>query len=162
MLADDTTLQTSSKNHNDAEIALQEALNDTALWYSTNRMVVNPKKSKSMLITTRQKHQLSPLSLNLTLNGNSIDQVSEHKHLGVIIDDKLRWNAQVDHVCKIVSKNLFLLSKLQSIITLEARKLYYHAHIQPHFDYASIVWDGLSDALFKKIKFTSSQSSKTD
>jgi hypothetical protein len=151
MLADDTTLQTSSKNHNDAEIALQEALNDTALWCSTNRMVVNPKKSKSMLITTRQKHQLSTLSLNLTLNGNIIDQVSEHKHLGVIIDDKLRWNAQVDHVCKIVSKNLFLLSKLQSIITLEARKLYYHAHIQPHFDYASIVWDGLSDALFKKL-----------
>ena len=49
-------------------------------------MVINPIKTKSMTIVTRQKHQLSPLPLDLVLNGAKIDQVSEHRLLGIIID----------------------------------------------------------------------------
>lgn len=151
LLADDTALQTSNSDTNTVELSLQEALNDASSWCKNNRMVLNPSKSKSMLITTRQKHQLSPLSINLSVNGNNICQVSEHKHLGVVIDDKLRWNAHVEHICKTLSKNLYLLSKLQSIFSLHARKLFYFAHIQPHIDYASVIWDGISDALFKRL-----------
>jgi hypothetical protein len=151
MLADDTTLQTSNKSQTEVESALQDSLDNAASWCRDNHMALNPTKSKSMLITTRQKHQRAPLKLNLTLNNEPLHQVSEHKHLGVVIDDKLRWNAHVDHVCKIISRNVYLLSKLQSIITLEARKLFFNAHIQPHFDYASIIWDGISDALFKRL-----------
>jgi hypothetical protein len=46
---------------------------------------------------------------------------------------------------------LYLLSKLQTVIPQEARRLFYNGHIKPHFDYASVVWDGLSDHIFKRI-----------
>ena len=36
-----------------------------------------------MTIATRKKHQLSPLPLGLVLNGAKIDQVSEHRLLGI-------------------------------------------------------------------------------
>ena len=39
-------------------------------------------------------------------------------------------------------KKLFLLSQLQHIINIDTGKLFYNAHIQPHIDYASVVWDG--------------------
>jgi hypothetical protein len=114
-------------------------------------MVLNPATSKSMLITTRQKPQLQPLFIDLSVDGNTITQVSNHKHLGVIIDDKFRWDAHVDYLCKVLGRNLYLLSKLQSVFTQEARKLFYNAHIQSHLDYASVVWDGTSDAIFKRL-----------
>ena len=50
-------------------------------------MVINPVKTKSMTIANRQKHQLS---LDIVLNGAKIDQVSEHRLLGITIDNKLR------------------------------------------------------------------------
>ena len=53
-------------------------------------MVINPIKTKSTTIATRQKHQLSPLPLDLVLNGAKIDQVTEHRLLGITIDNKLR------------------------------------------------------------------------
>ena len=48
-------------------------------------MVINPIKTKSITIATRQKHQLSPLPLDLVLNGEKTDRVSEHRLLGITI-----------------------------------------------------------------------------
>jgi hypothetical protein len=151
MLADDTTLQTQCSSPAEAELNLQSALNDVSHWCKTNKMILNPRKSKSMLITTRQKHQRSSFSINLLIEGKSIEQVSEHKLLGLIVDEKLQWQPHTDHLSKILSKNLYLLSRLQSVIPQDARKLFFNGHIKPHFDYASIVWDGLSDNLFKRL-----------
>jgi hypothetical protein len=149
MLADDTTLQTQSSSI--AESNLQSALDDVSEWCKINRMVLNPGKSKSMVIATRQKHQRTSISMKLSVNNKSIDQVTEHKLLGVTIDEKLQWQPHADSLSKRLSKNLYLLSKLQTIIPQEARKLFYNGHIKPHFDYVSVVWDGLSENTFKRL-----------
>ena len=114
-------------------------------------MVINPIKTKSMTIATRQKHQLSSLPLDLVLNGAKIDQVSEHRLLGITIDNKLRWDSHINNVCKTVSRRVFLLSKLRYIVDIDERKLFFNAHIKPHIDYASVVWDGCSDVLKKRL-----------
>ena len=60
-----------------------------------------------MAIATRQKHQLSPLQLKLTLEKTDIEQVHEHCVLGVIIDAEMKWQSQLSNVCKIVSKKCY-------------------------------------------------------
>ena len=94
MLADDTTLHTSGK---DMQIRsnMQDNLDQVSNWCDNNHVVINPIKTKSMTIATRQKHQLSPLPFDLVLNGAKIDQVSEHRLLGMTIDNKLRWNSDI-------------------------------------------------------------------
>ena len=99
-------------------------------------MLINPVKAKSMIITTRQKHQLSDLSLRLSMDGQNIENVTEHRLLGLIVDNKFRWQAQIEHICKSISI-VFLLSQLQHIINIDTRKLFYHAHIKLNIDYAS-------------------------
>ena len=108
-------------------------------------MVINPIKTKPMTIATGQKHQLSPLPLDLVLNGEKIDQVSEHRLLGITIDNKLRWDSHINNVCKTVSRRVFLLSKLRYIVDADTKKLFFNAHIKPHTDYVSVVWGGFSD-----------------
>ena len=78
----------------------QDSLDQVSNWCDNNHMVINPIKTKSMTIATRQKHQLSPLPLDLVLNGAKIDQVSEHRLLGITINNKLRWDSHINNVCK--------------------------------------------------------------
>ena len=152
MLADDTTIHTQNSSIYTIQHTLVDTLREISSWCTENLMVLNPSKSKSMLMTTRQKHQLSPLTLNLSIDNKSIDQVDSHKLLGVVLDHQLCWKPHIDSLCKKLSKNLYLFSRLQQLITQEARLLFFHAHIKSHFDYASIIWDGASDVLLKKLK----------
>ena len=46
---------------------------------------------------------------------------------------------------------LCLLFQLQYIINIDTRKLFYNAHIKPHIDYASVVWDGCGEVQLKKL-----------
>ena len=73
MLADDTTLHTSGKYIMQIRSNMQDSLDQVSNWCDNNHMVINPTKTKSMTIATRQKHQLSHLLLDLVLNGVKID-----------------------------------------------------------------------------------------
>ena len=61
MLVDDTTLHSTGKRIVQIQIRI-------SVWCNTNHMLINPVKTTSMVITTRQKHQLSDLSLSLSLD----------------------------------------------------------------------------------------------
>ena len=74
MLADDTTLHTSGNDILQIGSNMQDSLDLISNWCGNNHMVINPIKTKSMTIATRQKHQLSPLPLDLFLNGAKIDK----------------------------------------------------------------------------------------
>ena len=89
--------------------------------------------------------------LHCIVNGAKIDQVSEHRFLGITIDNKLRWDSHINNVCKTVSRRVFLLSKLRYIVDINTRKLFFDAYIKPHIDYASVVWDGCSEVLKKRL-----------
>ena len=120
-------------------------------WCDKNAMILHPAKTKSMLLAIRQKHQLRPLHLNLSLKDSHIEQVHEHRHLGDIIDDEFSWRPHITGTCKTVSKNRYLLSQLRHFVDIPKRKLFYHVHISPHLTYASTVWDGCNDILFNKL-----------
>ena len=100
MLADDTTLHTTRKSVAQIQKTLQLCLDRISVWCNVTHMFINPVKTKSMVITTRQKHQLSDLSLRLSLHGQNIENVTEHRLLCLIVDNKFRWQAQIEHICK--------------------------------------------------------------
>ena len=108
MLADDATFHTSGKDILQVKSTLQDCFDQVANWCISNSMVINLMKTHSMAITTRQKHQLSTLPLDLLLDGVNIQQVTEHRHLGIIIDNKLRWDSHTDSMCKQFRNRSFL------------------------------------------------------
>ena len=65
---------------------LQKSINEVSDWCDKNAIILHPAKTKIMLLAPRQKRQLRPLILNLNLKDNHIEQVHEHRHLGIIID----------------------------------------------------------------------------
>ena len=74
MLADDTTLHTSVKDIMQIRSNKKDSLDQVSNRCDNNHMLINPIKTKSMTIATRQKHQLSPLPLDLVLYGATFYQ----------------------------------------------------------------------------------------
>ena len=140
LFCDDSSLSAHNRSIVRLQRVLQDSINDVSLWCVSNRMVLHPHKSKCMVITTRQKHQLCPLRLNLSINSAALEQVKVHRLLGVLIDEKLTWHPHIDFVLKKVSRNLFLLTKLYNVISPDAMKMFFYAHCLSHINYASSVW----------------------
>jgi len=104
-----------------------------------------------MLLATRQKHRLRPFHLNLSLKDSRIEQVREHRYLGVMSDMNLAGDHTLLAHLKQFPKNMYLLSQLKRFVDTPKRKLFYHAHISHHLTYTSTVLDECSDILFNKL-----------
>ena len=153
MLADDTTIHTSGQDVPAITSVLQSCLSDAVEWTHLNHMSLNPSKTKYMILTTRQKRQLlhSP-SAHLSVDNQQITEVSDHKVLGVTIDNNLTWGPHIRDLCKTTAKKVYQSAKIKHFLNFHARKTFFQAHIQSGIDYASTLWDSASDSLQKPLK----------
>ena len=88
--------------------------------------------------------------LNLTLGTNIIQQVREHRVLGITIDEELKRQPHIDNIRKQVAQNLFLPGQLRKYVDIDCRKLFFNAHLMAHINYASTVWRNASEVHLKK------------
>ena len=104
-----------------------------------------------MLMATRQKHQKKQLPLNLKFETTPIEQVSKHRLLGVTVDEQLKWQTHINNICRTVSRNIFLLSKLSQIVSQKSKLAFFFAHIMSHMNYVSNAWDGCACVHMKQL-----------
>ena len=151
LFADDASLHTAHTKTETIENYLQDSINKAHNWCEYNSMVIHPDKTKCMLMTTRQKNQRTNTTLTLTFGNKQIEQVHNHKMLGLSIDSHLTWNIHIESIIKRVSKNFFLLTKLKKYASIDNLKLYFDAHIMSHINYASTIHDGCTKDMFNGI-----------
>ena len=154
LFADDASLHTAHTQIVNIQNTLQDSINKASVWCEQNSMVIHPDKTKCMIITTRQKHQLTHPSLHLKLGPNIIEQVDNHRLLGLTIDSHLTWNIHIESLIKRISKNIFLLTKLKKYTTTKNLKLFFDAQIMSYINYASTIHDGCSQDTFIHINAT--------
>ena len=80
-------------------------------------MVIHPGKTKSMVVAERQTRQLKLVILKLTLGTDIVEQVREHRVLGVTLDEELKWQSVINNVCKQLGRNLFLLDQFKPYVS---------------------------------------------
>ena len=95
-------------------------------------MVLNPAKTKVLLITTSQKRSHCQESLSLKYNNIALEVTTGDKLLGICVNQNLKWDEHFVYIKKKISTNLWLLSRIKSYIPLDYRIIYYRAYIQPH------------------------------
>ena len=98
-----------------------------------------------MVVAARQNHQLKPLILQLTLGTDIVEQVREHRILGVSLDEELKWQSHIENICKQLARNLFLLGQLKPCVSTDCRKMFFKAHILAHMNHTFTVWSSASD-----------------
>jgi hypothetical protein len=93
-----------------------------------------------MIIGTRQRLAKIQKITSVSCWGKLLKQVYSKKTLGVLIDDNLCWNEQIENISKKVSKGIGMLRRAKPFVSFETLKYIYQILVQPCFDYCSMVW----------------------
>ena len=148
IFADDSAIHTTGKSFMETKCALQSSVYDAGRWFENNNLPINTTKTKCMLIATEgnlNRVALEELTLSLELNGITIEQVPNTPYLGLQLDDKLRWEAHVQKLCRNVSSKLAVLNRLRKVLNKTLLRKRYISCIQPCIDYAVSVWGSCSE-----------------
>ena len=114
--ADDSTLLCRIPHPRDRS-SVAASLNDDLVvisdWCSRWGMLVNPSKTRGMLISCSRA--VEPLFPDLLIDGSVVEMVSELKILVVIIDSKLSFEKQVRAIAASASMRVGILRKTMSV-----------------------------------------------
>ena len=105
-------------------------------WLNSNKLIINLQKTHLMLFTNRKR----PQSINITVNGHVIQEKTEIKFLGVIVDNQLNWHAHVNYISNKISKSVAILRILRGFFPKHILKTLYLTLIYPYFNYCNIIW----------------------
>ena len=149
MFADDTTPLTSRPTVQEVEARLNQLSADMCRWANLNKIALNAAKTKSILVTTRQRlrHLQSP-DLNVSVNGTVVEQVNSAKILGVLLDDHLTWDQHVDRLSKTLNSRLSLLRRISPFLDFPSSLLFHNSCIHSKLAYCSTVWGRAPGILF--------------
>ena len=112
-------------------------LNIIQSWLKVNKLTLNVKKTKYLLIGSRPKLDLVPDNFTVKVNNIFLERVTVYKSLGVLVDENLTWKAHIDEISKKTSASLSVLRRLIPTIPLEIRETMYKVLIVPYFDYSN-------------------------
>ena len=152
MYADDTNLTVCSDSINNLEEALNSEMKNNHQLLLSNKLTLNIEKTKYMIIGTRQRLAKIQENTSVSCGGKLLKQVYSKKTLGVLIDDNLCWNEQIDNISKKVSKGIGMLRRAKPFVSFETLKYIYQALVQPSFDYCSMVWGNCGEGSKEKLQ----------
>ena len=142
LFADDTTIFLFGKNLAESLVILENELKLISEWLAKNRLLLNISKTQAMHLSNSKN--VDSLTYTIDLDNQKINFVTQCKILGVIIDNKLKFSAQISETCKKVNKKSFLLSKSLYLFSDNFKHNLFKLFIQTYFDYCSTLYIYLS------------------
>ena len=169
LFADDTSLYFSHKNKSEAYKILNLELSKITEWLAANKLSLNVGKSKLLVFHNQRKsktndpddnvgnvNQDDDVEYKLLINGEALQEVEYAKYLGVLIDNKLKWDHQIAAIKLKLSKGVGLLAKIRHYAPSSVVRSLYFSFINPYTDYNLLNWGMAAltnlDPINKKIK----------
>jgi hypothetical protein len=145
LYADDTTIYFSNKNINLLLSKLSDDLKLISEWLIHNQLIINCSKTNAMLFNYTNYKPLKKEECILSLDGHNILFVSQTKLLGVIIDDKLKFDHHTISICKQINSKTYLLSKSSYLFPIEFKITLFKLFILSRFQYCSTLFIHLTN-----------------
>ena len=102
-----------------------------------------------MVVTNRYVPlDYAPLQLNNVL----LEKVTHFKQLGVFFDEKMTWEAHINHISTIANKKIGLIWKVSLQFPRKCAETIYTNYVQPVLDYGCAVYDNCSRHLTNKLE----------
>ena len=148
LFADDTLIYIHGSDLRELKRLMNEELEIINQWLRLNRLKVNVCKTKCLEIGSSSEE----VTGQVVMDGEEIETVGHIKYLGVLIDCKLNFKENFEHVCKKIARKVGVLSRLSKDLTFGARCSIYQSVIAPHFDYCSSILFLGNEAEFDKLQ----------
>lgn len=139
--ADDVIVLIKGKNVLEIENKANIELNKISKWAKLNKISFNRDKTKIMLIS-RNKPKNKPV-LNTYINNGRIEQTNKMKYLGILIDERFKFNQHIEYITEKCIKLIHALAKSAKInwgLNSDVTKIIYKGAILPLISYGIPVW----------------------
>jgi hypothetical protein len=136
VFADDTSAFASGSDIDNLINNANNELNKIYDWLKCNKLSLNINKSHYMIITNKTYSS----HVDLKINDNVIEKVSNTKFLGIIIDNKLSWKEHISFVKSKVSRGIGIICKARKSLQLRTLVQLYYSFIYPYLCYGIEVW----------------------
>ena len=131
---------------------LTEDLRMIAAWCCANSLLINPEKTKLLLLGTRQMLRSVPEDFHVTLVGKQLHPVSSAKDLGVTIDASLTYDEHVTNVASSCTANLCQINRIRHILDRQTLTTIINALVFSKLYYCSSVWANTSKKNLEKLQ----------
>ena len=154
LYADDSCVVFQHKDIEVIEKQLNKDFTNLCEWFVDNRLSIHFGDDKTKSILFSSKHNLKKGNqINIVYKNNIIKQHSKVPYLGCILDETLSGESMALKVIQKINMKLRFLYRKNKFLTPLLRRMLCNAIIQPHFDYACLVWySNLTKALKNKIQ----------
>ena len=150
LYADDTVVYFADSNANVASKTIEEALTKINNWCALNKLTINIKKTKHMLVSPRNVIYQVP-TCNIKMGCSILENVISYNYLGVVIDNLLIFDDFLSQKCNKINMRLYQLMKMRKFITSKIACTMYKQVILPILDYADFLIDCGSAYYIKKL-----------
>ena len=152
MFADDTNLFISGSDYKPLFVKMNQQLKLIDDWFAANKLSVNTGKTKFTLFCSKLVEENLPLKLpDLQIGDKKLIRSRYTKFLGVLIDENLTWNKQIQTLENKVSSQIGIISRARKFLNNDAMKLLYHSFVNPYMNYGNVVWGSVPKTKLKKL-----------
>ena len=153
MFADDTNIFISGNSDKDVYAKANILLSKLSNYMMVNQLHINLNKCVFMHFHPKHCQQNSYINptLKVVVNGTEIQKVNKARFLGIIIDDKLTWNAQIDSLIDKLNSCIITIKRIKKFIPKEHYMKLYHSLFLSHLTYGISAWGGVSRSKLGKI-----------
>ena len=118
-------------------------------WCKANFLDLNVAKTKELLIDFRKQ---PPAVSPITIDGEIVERVEKYKYLGIILDNKLKFDSNVLNIYKKCHYRIYCLQRLRNIgINSKILALYYQSCVETLVTSCLICWYGSVNLRSKKL-----------
>ena len=132
--ADDITIHCSNEDASAVENTLNIDLNNATTWVTQNGMKTNLDKYQAMVLGKTDKE------LHFKTANTDIETTDKTNLLGVVLDNKLKFDTHISGLCRKVSAQINALNRLKNILPIKTKESLYRSFILPYFYYCNQVW----------------------
>lgn len=139
LFADDACIAYVDSNIDNLKQKMQNDIDNIAKWLIENKLTINAKKTKSMIIS--QRKSIASNNLNLKIgNIDIVEQVQSYRYLGLTLQSNLSWNEHVSSISKKISGLCGVIRRLGNRVNSRTLLSIYYACVHSHLSYLSEIW----------------------
>ena len=156
LYADDTQIYLSGKVGDIVKLIkkINRDLNSISEFSLNNSLKLNEGKSVFIIIGSKQNIlKINKLKLpEIVINNKSIERKTVVKNLGILFDENLSWDAEINKCISSGYGKLKQAFRFKNFLTKESKKLVVQSYILSQFNYSSIILQNLNKAQSDKIQ----------
>ena len=107
-------------------------------WLQSNKLSLNESKTELIIFWPLAKD--IPPTLSIKINKFKLTPCKFVKYLGLLLDENLPWNYQIESISQKLSQTNGILSKLRHYVPLKSCISVYFSIFYSHLIYGCLVW----------------------